>query len=224
MNISRHVIVSILFLLVITFAGILYWPLIVEDILAPTALVLWLLLRIFVLSIDQIYYWGALIFIVLFVLFRLLPSEPASAPSGDLQDKNEAIETIEYWRSIFTLADGNAHDERFLRKELAYLVASVYATKQRASPNFLFYDALQRGELALPEQMRTFLFPGDTQETRGSVRRMLSAAREMPGKWIRRWRGQDAADHYQMIDEVLGFVEASLEVKNDTEEIIPNEH
>ena len=73
MNISRRSVVSILFAAVILFVGVLFWPFILTNIINPTALVVWLLLRLLVLSIHQKYYWTAIIFVVLVFLYRLLP-------------------------------------------------------------------------------------------------------------------------------------------------------
>ena len=68
MNISKRLVIVVFLLLIILFVGLLFWPFVLDDIIAPASLVVWILLRIFVLSIDQKYYWGAAIFITAFFL------------------------------------------------------------------------------------------------------------------------------------------------------------
>ena len=79
MNISRRVVISILVTAIALFAGMLCWPFILNNIIQPTALVAWILLRILFLSIDQKYLWTAVILVVVIFLFRLLPHEQAES-------------------------------------------------------------------------------------------------------------------------------------------------
>ena len=136
MQLSRQAVVSVLFVASILLGGILFWPIIFNEIITPAALVVWLFLRVFVLSIDQKYYWGAIIIIEFVFLLRLPPLGAAPVPSDEHPEANEAIETIRYWRSIFTLTDVSAHDEKILKQELVHLVAALYASKQRVLPGF----------------------------------------------------------------------------------------
>ena len=62
MKFSRRTIVFLYILLVILVGGILFWPFIVSEIINPVSMVVWLFLRLFVLSIAQKYYWTAIIF------------------------------------------------------------------------------------------------------------------------------------------------------------------
>ena len=117
----------------------LFWPFILNNIIEPISLVTWVLLRIFVLSIDQKYYWGAIIFVVVIFLFRLLPQDQTTIQSEDFLDSNATIKTIGYWRILFTLTRDNAHDEETLKRELIHLLLSLYASKQRTSTNFELY-------------------------------------------------------------------------------------
>jgi hypothetical protein len=192
-----------------------FWPDILKNIIEPTALVTWLLLRIFVLSIDQKYYWGAIIFVAVIFLFRLLPQDQTDIQSEDFRDSNATIKEIGYWRTLFTLTKYDSHDQGTLKRELTHLLLSLYASKQRTSTNYILYEALQRGELPLPEHIHTFLFPDEPQKSKWSMNKFMQSLRETPRKWMRRWTGQETAEHYQMIDEVLSFMETSMEMKKD---------
>ena len=76
MKFSRRMVISILFIVIILLFGMFFWPFILNNIITPIALAVWLLLRIFVLSIDQKYYWGAIIFVV--VSFSIPPAVSGS--------------------------------------------------------------------------------------------------------------------------------------------------
>ena len=67
----RLLILLLLFSLLLLAAG-LNWQYVLNYILMPLATTAWLLLRIFILSIDQKYIWGGLVLaVLLLLLFRL---------------------------------------------------------------------------------------------------------------------------------------------------------
>lgn len=83
MNSSRRLTLIGFLLLLTLFVGLLFWPFILNDIITPASLVVWLLLRIFVLSIGQKYYWAVIIFLTAFFLYRrLLPLPPPPFKPG----------------------------------------------------------------------------------------------------------------------------------------------
>ncbi len=215
MNTSKRLIIAFLFAALLLLAGWLFWPFVFNDILKPIATVVWLLLRIFVLSIDQTVFWTAIIFAGLFFLYRLLSKSQIALPSEESLEWIETINSFEYWRSQFLLNNSNFGDDRFLKKELAHLLASLYTSKQHASTKFEIYDALEKGQIPLPEHIHTFLFPEKPQEPEQIIKKLLLSVRRTPRKWIRRWTGQETAERYRMVDEVLNFMETSLEIKND---------
>jgi hypothetical protein len=215
MKFSRRVAISILFIITILLFGMSFWPFILKNIIEPISLVTWLLLRIFVLSIDQKYYWGAIIFVVVIFLFRLLPQDQTVVQPEDFLDSNASIKNIGYWRTLFTLTKYDSHDLETLKRELTHLLLSLYASKQRTSTSFILYDALQKGELPLPEHIHTFLFPDEPKKSGWSLNKFMQSVRKAPQKWMRRWTGQETAEYYRMIDETLSFMETSMEMKND---------
>jgi hypothetical protein len=77
------------------------------------------------------------------------------------------------------------------------------------------YDALERGEIPLPEHIHAFLFPDKQKKSVRSLNKLIQSIRAAPRKWMRRWTGQDTAECYRMIDEVLCFMEESMEMKDD---------
>jgi hypothetical protein len=224
MKLSRRMVVSVLFIVLSLLFGMYFWPFILNEIIAPIALTAWLFLRIFVLSIDQHYYWGAIIFAAAVILIRLLVNNKAKVPPEETPDENDTIRTIHYWRSQFAMIDPGVYEDKALKRELIHLVASLYASKQRASPNFFIYEALQRGEMPLPEHIHAFLFSEEPKKAKRSVKERLHSIRETPRKWIRRSTGQDTKEYHRMIDEIISFMETSLEVNNDDGKFTPNKH
>jgi hypothetical protein len=224
MKTSRRMIVSILFVMLVLLFVMFFWPFVLHQIITPIALTAWLFLRIFVLSIDQHYYWGAIIFVVAVFLFRLHSDAPTTHPTGDSLNVNDTVRTIEYWRSRFILTNPTAYDEKDLRRELIHLVASLYASKQRSSPSFIIYDALERGEIPLPDHIHSFLFPDEPKDSTRSLKAFMRSVRETPRKWIRRWAGQQTKEYHRMIDEILSFMETSLEIEHDDGKFTQNKH
>jgi hypothetical protein len=224
MKISRRVVSIILFGSIILLAGMLFSQFILKNIIEPTSLATWVLLRIFVLSIDQKYYWGAIIFFAVIFLFRFLPQGQTIIEPEYFPDSNATIKSIEYWRILFTLTEDNIHDEETLKRELIHLLLSLYASKQRVSTNFILYEALKKGELPLPEDIHAFLFPDNSKKSKQSLNEFIQNIRSASQKWMRRWTGQEVAEHYRMIDETLGFIEKSMEMKNDDGKFTPDKY
>lgn len=195
------------------FVGLFFWPLILNNIIKPTALVVWLLLRLLVLSIDQKYFWSLIIFVGVFFLFRLLPQEQPTVEPETILETNATLKSIRNWHNLFTFTDQNIRDHKTLKRELKHLLTSIYTARQSALNRFGVSDALQAGEIPLPEHIYTILFSEEPQKPGGSIKKFLQFLRGTPQKWIRRWTGQEESEHYQMIDEILCFMENSLETK-----------
>lgn len=222
MNIARRLAI-VAFVLIILLTGVLFWPFIFSEIIRPTALVVWVLLRVFVLSVDQRFYWAAVVLVSAFLLLRRLLSslQPATQPTS-FQRPNTTIENIQYWHSLLTAGAHNPQDDRAMKKELAHLLLQLYATKKRTSADFRLFDALQQGEIPLPEDIHAFLFVPEPQPAERPLKRFLHSIRTAPQKWIRRRTGQEKAEYQRMITEVLTFVETSLEIKDDDGNLTPN--
>ena len=222
MNNPKRVVIAVLAAASLLFFGLSFWPFIMNDIIQPIALVVWLLLRMFVLSIDQSYFWGAIIFAVVFFMVRLLPRDQAGTQTDEFPDSNESLNNIAYWRTLFSVSSDGLRDDTTLKRELIHLLSGMYASKQRTANSFEIYTALQSGEIPLPENIHVFLFQEDAAEAKQPFKKFIQTIRKTPRKWIRRWTGQETADHYRLITEVLCFMETSLEIKNDNGNFNPN--
>jgi hypothetical protein len=217
MKLTRRWVIPAFFVLMVLLSGMVFWPFILNEVIKPISLAAWLLLRIFVLSIDQKYYWAGIIFAGFVLLYRLLLPEETPVSSEIYGEPNKTINTIDYWRRLIIPTKRSSHDENILKRELAHLMVALYKTKQRTPVEYRMYEALERGGIPIPERIRAYLFPAEPQKSRRSITSFFQSIQKAAGVWIRWWTGQESAEHYQMVDEVLRYMEISLEMKNDDE-------
>jgi hypothetical protein len=224
MKSSRRVVIAFLIAAIVLFLGMLFWPFIVKDIIEPIALVIWLLLRILVLSIHQKYFWYAVICVACLVLFRLLPRAQPPIQSDAYQETNTTMINIGYWRVRFVYDGQNVRDAKILKRELTHLLTSLYASKQSTPNDYAIHDALRQGKFPLTGNIRAFLFPQEPPNSGGPIKKFFQSIRKTPERWIRQWTGQERTEHYQMIDEVLNFLETSLEINHDDGKLPQNKY
>jgi len=215
MKFSRRLVIWIFALLVILFVGMLNWSFVLNEIIQPVSLVIWLLLRVFVLSIDQQYYWWALILIMLALIYRLLPHDQSANFTEDVKNPNETLRTIEHWRLLFVPGENRGFSDRFVEREFTHTVISLYALKLHATPDFQLFDALRNGTIPIPEDIRAYLFMNEPKKEKRTIKTLVQSMANAPRNWIYHWSGQDIADHYRMIEKILDFLETSLEMNDD---------
>ncbi len=214
MNISRRTTVIVLFLGLFLVLGILVRSFILENVVKPFALVLWAIWRI-LLSVDQKYYWGLLIFSAMFYLFYRLSREPAVFKQSHQSNFNATLETVSYWRNSILFTSDEIDQANVLKRSLGDMLATLYAAKQPGTASFEIYAALKRRHLPLPEEIYDFLFPSELSGSVGPLKQVLLKIRQTPGKWMRRWTRRDLAEYYRSIDEVITFMETSMEIEHD---------
>jgi hypothetical protein len=210
-----RLLIFILSVILILILGLAFWPYLLVNIIQPLAKMLWLLLRISILSIDQNYYWGALVLSIFFLFFHRLSQQTGAYYYEETTDPNATLKNIDFWSSFFQFTHHDAESVRRLKSELARLLISLYASDQRSLTNFEILEALKARTIPLPEHIYSYLFDEDTQEKKDSIKHFLGSIRQIPQTWVRRWTKRDQTEHYLMIAEVLTFMETSLEVKYD---------
>jgi hypothetical protein len=220
---SQRVVLACLVAASLLLAGLLFWPFLLNNVIKPTALVVWLLLRILVLSIHQKYFWYALIFAAAFFVFRVLSHARETAQPDVYLESNATLDNIEYWRVRFADNSHSIWDVKTLKRDLTHLLVSFYASNQNTGNNFEIHQALEQGKVPLPEHLRDFLFSQEPRKPDRSIKGFFRSNRGTPRRWIRRWTGQEQAEQYQRITETLGFMETSLEIKNDDGKFPHNE-
>ena len=73
-------------------------------------------------------------------LHRPIPCSAAGTDRGPvggcLRETNAALINIGYWRGLFVYNGQSVQDEKALKRQLAHLLTSLYASKQGTSSNF----------------------------------------------------------------------------------------
>lgn len=222
-NRSKRFILALLIAALVVFLGLLFWPFVLNNIIQPTALVLWLLIRILVLGTHQKYFWYAAIFAAVLVLLRILRQTESQLPSRAYLETNTTISNIGYWRGLFLYSGQDILEDKALKRQLAQLLTALYALKQGVPNDFRMYDDLQQGKIPLPANIHDFLFP-PAPVSAGPLQKYFQYVKKTTRRWIRKWTGQEKTEHHKMIDEVLNFIETSLEINNDDRDIFRNKH
>jgi hypothetical protein len=194
---------------------IMFWPFILNSIIKPTGLVFWILIRTFVLSIDQQYFWLAAIIAAGIILIRLLPHELVAIQSEAYTTTNATIRNIESWRNRFAFDKQGIHGVNAAKQNLQHLLVSFYASKLNISNQYQVFQALEKGAIPLPEDIHTYLFTPEPGKSDRTLAGKIHTFREVVQKRIRLWTGQEKARHYHMITEIINFMESQLEAGND---------
>lgn len=216
MNSRLRPIIALTVFAFIALTCLVYWPLIAAEILAPVALLVWLLLRIFILSVAQQFYWYGILFVALFAMFRLWPQN-ASPPTFEKQvEMNVAIRRVKHWRSLFTLTNHDLDAIRHIKWELVRLLLSLYATKQHTDADLRLHEALRHREISLPDDVYAFLFPKEEPERKCSFLQRAKYFWLVPLRWAQRQplQQREIAECRRQINAVLGFIEKSLEMND----------
>lgn len=217
MKISRRAVLGILLTGLFMIVGVLLRSAILENFVKPIALLLWTVNRLLA-SVDQIVYWIGLILIGMFITFlraafhTLQPIDQRTIHYGG---KNATLRTVDQWRIMILLTLDETDQPNHLRRNLMNLLKDVYASKQPHLVPWEVYQTLERGDIPLPEQVKAFFFQNQSQAARPSLFDRLQQLSKVPGKWVRHWKGQDVADYYASIEEVITFMEQQLEHEDD---------
>jgi hypothetical protein len=193
--------------------SVLAWPWVRQVAVAPVALMGWLLLRVFVLSVHQALYWMALVFafpVLLWVMLRRRPF-PAAEPGPIARARRS--HPLETWRWVI---DQTASGMRPLPSigwnEFVQMVVSLRALDRHVAPDYLLHDALRDGRVPLPPDVHAFLFPPPPV----SPRRRLARLRRWLGTSVtgalRRLSGRERAERLRSMSRLLSFLEESLEI------------
>lgn len=221
MKLSPRISLVILLLGLALFVGILFRAFILDNFVTPVALVLWAFWRL-LLSVDQVVYWGVLIaaagvytFTRLFFFVRGPITVEPTTPS----DTNTTLQHINYWRTLIYLTQDETEKYNSLRRDLCRMLVDRYASQQVEAAHFKVYEAVQQRQIPLPEDIYAFLFPAEPAGAQRSFRRILSTLKQIPRRRIRHWTGREVAEYYQSIEDVIRFMESTLEIQHDDEHL-----
>jgi hypothetical protein len=213
----------LLFLGVGLSAGILFRGFILENMVTPMALLLWIFWRE-VQSVHQATYWGALILLAVgLAVYRLVKSVRISEAATPPTPRN-ILREIGYWRLAIQLSGDQDPAILSVKGNLVRMLAAMYAAEQPEATPQSIEDALRLRQKPLPDPLYAFLFPDGARGTKRPWRQRLKSLAAAPKKWIRRWTGREQAEYYHAINETLTFMEALMEIKHGDDDFDPSNH
>jgi hypothetical protein len=188
------------------FLCIMFGPVLIDAVVAPLARAAWLLLRLFILSVDQIIIWYIVIVAFsLLVLFRysiIGISQPTVEEEPPVQ--NFYVKNLGIWKLYFDFRvdyPGSAGD---LKRELALMLVTLYASRKHISADYEVYNGFSTGEIPLPEPVFSFLFGKQNENKRFN-----------PRHWFNRITGRDKAAFYSDLETALTYLENYLEIADE---------
>lgn len=211
---SRQILFGILLLILLFLAGILLRSVIQEAIVKPVALLLWVGRRLLA-SIDQVVYWTGLILIGLFLAIVRMIAPPTDMGATGNSGGHNLLKDMHQWRNLILMTRNETAHPNLLTQNLATLLKNVYASRQPNLIPWQVYDALDQGDIPLPDSIRAFLSINPVENHQISLLQRLQRIRMAPGRWVRHWTRQDVSDYYASITEVISFLEQQLESEDD---------
>ncbi len=223
-NRQRYLLIG-LFVGLLLLSGLVFQSFVLAEIIVPLATVLWLLLRISVLSIDQHVYWWALIGLAAIVVVTRLLRETGPLEAEHLPEPNPVHEQVLRWYSAITNNVYDTEESNRLKRSLLWLLVSLYAPRGRSFASLETEHALRERRIPVPEGIYNFLMLPEPVLPRVNFFRRparyawvrLRAGQMRLQRWQRRVTGRTAAEYYQAIDETLALMESALEIKHDDE-------
>lgn len=195
---------GILLALLVIFRSV-FLALIVE----PLALAFWAAWRI-LSSVNQEIYWGMLIAAAGWLTIRMLPMHPARYRKTYQADRPDASPRLTYWQSLLRGSSRKADQRQLLHQNLKTLLAATVALEEKARTAEV-QEALDAGRIALPASVQAFLSAGQQEKQRPRLLRWgaLFLAR------LRRRSGYDNTTYYNSIEDILKWMESSVEIYRD---------
>jgi hypothetical protein len=212
--------IGLLLLLVLFFPGI-----VLAGILLPAATALWIVLRIFVLSVHQQVFWWGVIALSVIAAFRGVFRTSALDHRVMVSVSNPARDRTGIWRDSILLNVRADADKDSFRRDLMWLFTTLYSSRHEGEAKYQVREAILDHRITIPESVFDFLFYAPPPSPhRSFVRHPVEYLRvkiesSMRGfqKWVRRRTGSDTSDYVRGIDEVLTFMETSLEMRHEND-------
>jgi hypothetical protein len=201
---SEKLIILVIIICVLTIIFIVFRTFIQKEIFKPLALAFWLMLRVFVLSIDQAVLWWLMIGIIIIVfIFNLNLIKPPEEYQ-DIGLSSFHIHKYEIWESYFQIENHDLYKKDKLKKELARILVFVYATGKRLPVDYRLFDAFKNREINLPENIYSFLFTAEKKKSFFNLRNIYN-----------KLSGREAGEYKRNLEECLIFLENFMEIHNE---------
>ncbi len=203
---KRERVILLLFILyLLLFLGLIFSGWVVPNIVRPAAETIWLFLRVFILNVDQAYYWNILIIAILFWVFYRLARRTAPARQKDITVQNESVNNLKNWQEFIDYASRDARMRSIARDKLLRLVISHYTVRQPSVDQAEIRQELEQGRLPLPVSVYGFLFESKPATANDSFKEKIIHPFH---RWRDRRTGQEKLAFSYMIDELIRFLDS----------------
>lgn len=192
--------------------ALIFPEILLKGIVGPLAAVLWATWRV-IISIDQSVYWGALIVMYSIVMIRLLPRAHKSPSTPGDHHRHEPRTQVEHWRALIENAALGHEQRAALRNRLRALLASTVSQRERASAAEQEHE-LTSNQISLPPAAHRYLFAAPTASG-GPFRSHPVDRFSWARQWLRRLTKKGRASEYKTLDELLGWMESRMDIKDD---------
>jgi hypothetical protein len=183
-------------------------------IIEPVALLFWAVWRL-VSSVDQNIYWMALIVLCIFLFLSLIPSENARPADSAYNDTRKSLDRIEYWQAAINQASMGEKERQHLRDSLKELLIASTAQLERQA--LLQIQEQNNVEMTpFSPAARRYLFPAGEKSGVFSTNIQTSLGRLLPGR-LRKWTSKYIHTDTALMEEILTYMEADLEIKLNTQ-------
>ncbi len=183
--------------------GLVFSAWTIPHVVQPVAETIWLFLRVFILSVDQVYYWDLLLIaVILWGMYRFARRK-SLVQQGDVPPKNETIANVLNWQESLKYSIHNGIERDIARDKLLRLIIVHYATRQPGVEMSKIEQDLERHLLPLPDTVYAFLFLSKSNSHNSF---WLSALRQSFQRWYRHIRGEEQAEFDHMIDDLINFL------------------
>jgi hypothetical protein len=217
------------YLLLASFIGLLlvltllFPQFVLDGILLPAATALWILLRIFILSIHQHAFWWGVIFLLAIVTFRGLYRRSAVDSRAPDLDPVPARDRVTAWRDSLLLNLRAAVDEDSFRRDLMWLFTLLFFSPHQGKAKYQIREEILEHRIPVPESIYRYLFYSPRPAPKRSfvkhpverLELMSESFARAVRKWVRRRTGREIAECLRAIDDVLTFMEKSLEMRQE---------
>lgn len=129
---------------------LLFRQFVLAGILLPAATAVWLILRIFVLSIHQQVIWWGVIFLSAIMAIRGFYRRSAVDFRIPPSDSNPEVDRVSTWRESIRLNVRAAVGEDLFRRDLMWLFTSLYSSRQQGEAKYKIREAILNRQIPLP--------------------------------------------------------------------------
>lgn len=206
MNKSSRYTLFIFILGLILFLGLVFSAWVLPNIVQPAADTVWLFMRMFILSVDQKYYWYLLsIAGFIWIIYRLAHRDVPVTPVENTL-RNETLSNLNNWQNALLFSKHDSSEPNLARRKIYLLLSSYYEAREQNSTQLEIRHALEQRLLPLPDSVYSFLFPQPEPQT--PRRRSLSEVYQAFKRRFHRMTRQEDVEFNRMIDELIDFLKS----------------